>query len=33
VAASVEAEVIAARQTIFHDGRYPSHLVLPVIPA
>ncbi len=28
----VDAEVIAARQTIFHDSRYPSHLVLPVIP-
>jgi putative CocE/NonD family hydrolase len=22
-----------ARQTIFHDGRYPSHLLLPVIPS
>ena len=21
-----------ARQTIFHDGRYPSHVSLPVIP-
>ena len=21
-----------ARQTIFHDGRYPSHITLPVIP-
>jgi putative CocE/NonD family hydrolase len=22
----------AARQTVFHDGRYPSHISLPVIP-
>jgi putative CocE/NonD family hydrolase len=22
----------AAQQTVFHDGRYPSHIVLPVIP-
>ena len=22
----------AARQTVFHDARYPSHIVLPVIP-
>ena len=28
----VDAEVIAAHQTVFHDSRYPSHLVLPVIP-
>jgi len=28
----VDAEVIAAHQTIFRDSRYPSHLVLPVIP-
>jgi putative CocE/NonD family hydrolase len=28
----VDAEVVAARQTVFHDGRYPSHLILPVIP-
>ena len=21
-----------ARQTVFHDPRYPSHIVLPVIP-
>jgi putative CocE/NonD family hydrolase len=27
-----DAEVVAARQTVFHDGRYPSHLILPVIP-
>lgn len=28
----VDAELQTARQTIFHDNRYPSHLVLPVIP-
>ncbi|MBI3303212.1 MAG: CocE/NonD family hydrolase, partial [Deltaproteobacteria bacterium] len=28
----VDAELRTARQTIFHDSRYPSHLVLPVIP-
>jgi uncharacterized protein len=28
----VDAEVVAARQTVFHDGRYPSHLILPIIP-
>jgi putative CocE/NonD family hydrolase len=28
----VDAEVVAARQTVFHDSRYPSHLILPVIP-
>ena len=22
----------AARQTVFHDARYPSHIMLPVIP-
>ena len=22
----------AAHQTVFHDGRYPSHIVLPVVP-
>ena len=27
-----DAEVVAAQQTVFHDGRYPSHLILPVIP-
>ena len=27
-----DAEVTIARQTVFHDNRYPSHLVLPVIP-
>jgi len=28
----VDAELRTARQTIFHDNRYPSHIVLPVIP-
>jgi putative CocE/NonD family hydrolase len=28
----VDAEVRTAQQTVFHDPRYPSHLVLPVIP-
>jgi len=27
-----DGEVRTAKQTIFHDSRYPSHLVLPVIP-
>jgi putative CocE/NonD family hydrolase len=27
-----DTELRTARQTIFHDNRYPSHLVLPVIP-
>jgi putative CocE/NonD family hydrolase len=28
----VDTELRPAQQTIFHDSRYPSHLVLPVIP-
>jgi putative CocE/NonD family hydrolase len=28
----VDAELLTAQQTIFHDHRYPSHLLLPVIP-
>ena len=28
----VDTELRTARQTIFHDSRYPSHLILPVIP-
>ena len=28
----VDDELRTAQQTIFHDQRYPSHLVLPVIP-
>jgi putative CocE/NonD family hydrolase len=27
-----DTELRTARQTIFHDSRYPSHLILPVIP-
>ena len=27
-----DSELQTAQQTIFHDSRYPSHLVLPVIP-
>jgi len=26
------AEIVKAAQTIYHDERYPSHVVLPVIP-
>ena len=28
----VDSALQTAQQTIFHDSRYPSHLVLPVIP-
>jgi putative CocE/NonD family hydrolase len=28
----VDTELRTAEQTIFHDSRYPSHLILPVIP-
>jgi putative CocE/NonD family hydrolase len=28
----IDNELRAARQTVFHDGRYPSRLLLPVIP-
>ena len=28
----VDAELRTAQQTVFHDSRYLSHLVLPVIP-
>jgi hypothetical protein len=28
----VDAHLASARQTIFHDTRHPTHLVLPVIP-
>ncbi|MGO9057565.1 MAG: CocE/NonD family hydrolase, partial [Candidatus Binataceae bacterium] len=31
-AIGVDAELRSAEQTIFHDHRYPSHLILPVIP-
>ena len=27
-----DTELLSARQTIFHDGEHPSHLLLPVIP-
>ena len=29
----VDAELRPARQTVFHTTQYPSHLLLPVIPA
>ena len=28
-----DSEMRSAQQTIFHDARYPSHIVLPVIPS
>jgi putative CocE/NonD family hydrolase len=28
----VDAELRTAQQTIFHDNRYPSHFILPMIP-
>jgi putative CocE/NonD family hydrolase len=28
-----DAETAAAAQTVFHEERYPSHVVLPVVPA
>jgi len=28
-----ETEYVAAEQTIYHDARHPSHILLPVIPA
>lgn len=28
----IDAEIAVARQTVLHDQRYPSHVVLPVIP-
>ena len=27
-----DAELHTAKQTVFHDERYPSHLILPIIP-
>jgi len=27
-----DAELITATQTIYHDGRYPSRIILPIIP-
>ncbi len=29
---AADAELQTAQQTIFHDNRYPSHLIMPVIP-
>ena len=29
----LDAEMRIANQTVYHDSRYPSHIVLPVIPA
>jgi putative CocE/NonD family hydrolase len=28
-----DAELAEARQTVFHDARYPSHIVLPIVPS
>ncbi|MBI3247936.1 MAG: CocE/NonD family hydrolase [Deltaproteobacteria bacterium] len=28
----VDTELCSAQQTIFHDQRYPSHVILPIIP-
>jgi putative CocE/NonD family hydrolase len=28
----VDTEMQVAEQTIYHDERYPSHIILPVIP-
>jgi predicted acyl esterase len=28
----VETKYVSATQTIFHDAKRPSHIVLPVIP-
>lgn len=30
---ALETKAVIARQTVFHDGQHPSHVVLPVIPA
>ena len=29
----MDAALAPATQTIFHNGEYPSHLTLPIIPA
>ena len=29
---SALSHLALAHQTIYHDGRYPSHILLPVIP-
>ena len=28
----VDSQMMVAQQTVFHDARYPSHILLPVIP-
>jgi predicted acyl esterase len=28
----MDAEMQPAMQTVFHDSRHPSHVILPVIP-
>ena len=28
----IDPEIVVAQQTIYHDDRYPSHILLPVIP-
>ena len=27
-----EARLVTALQTVFHDGEYPSHVSLPLVP-
>jgi putative CocE/NonD family hydrolase len=29
---ATETELLPARQTIYHDARYPSHITLPIVP-
>jgi len=29
----LDSEMQTARQTVFHDAKHPSHIVLPVVPA
>jgi predicted acyl esterase len=28
----MDAEIEVAEQTIYHDSRHPSHIILPIIP-
>jgi len=28
----MDAEIAVARQRVYHEGKYPSHIVLPIIP-
>jgi uncharacterized protein len=28
-----DAQMIVARQTVYHDAMHPSHIVLPIMPA